>query len=750
MQFTENITLQPQLLALMLRKDFWRKYKAIILPSMFPSPMDRFYISVASFHEKFEEDLDKVKLWEIIKMDNPTATDAQKVDLYELCSSIKEVTDWSHEFAEKVLTKVWQQEVYRQVTEIGVQGLQGKLTSLEPLADIYNKHAERFIPKDSFKECDLSIRGLMDSDSNTPKWNFALKPLQDKIGGMSGGQFLEYAARPDAGKCFAINTPILMYNGSIKAVQDVQVGDKVMGPDSKPRTVLALGRGTEQMYDITYPWGDKYTVNASHILSLKRSKNEGPHKTGDILNVALSEYLTWPESRKGRYKGWKAGVEFEDEDCLLIDPYMVGLWLGDGSSAKPQITTVEPEIISYIQSYAVEHSLRVTPDAISYSLVGSGGYFRSLLRTINVLHNKHIPGEYLKAGRQNRLKLLAGLIDSDGHYGGSSYEVTFKNKTLAENTVFLARSLGMHATSATVVKTCQTGASGEYVRIHIAGPGLEEIPVKLDRKRAKSKVKPKRSGLHFGIEVTPAGVDNYYGFTVDGDHLFLLGDFTVVHNTALMTTFMCGPGGWAEQGAMIDYYGNEEAIKRTRWRCISAYTGLTKEQLMKDPEAAEAVWQKVAQNVRTFEIPFGTPIEQIIARTKTRKPNIVIVDQLDKMSVQSLTSGGFQNEQDRTRLLRIKYRDMGKTTDSLVIGVGQASADAEGQRIVTYSMGENSKTGKGAECDVFLGIGMSPLKDNILEVDYTRWITVSKNKLDMSWKGTFTCKLEPMISRYVE
>lgn len=412
--------MQPQLLGLMLKKDFWRKHKAIITKEMFPGNMERFYVSVASFHEKFEEDLDKTKLWEILKIDNPTLTDAQKVDLFELTSNIKELGEWTPEFAEKVLTQIWRQEVYRQVAEIGVQGLQGKLSTLEPLAEIYNKHAERFIPKDSFKECDMGVAELMQADSTAPKWNFALKPLQDRIGGMSGGQFLEYAARPDAGK------------------------------------------------------------------------------------------------------------------------------------------------------------------------------------------------------------------------------------------------------------------------------------------------------------------------------------------TALMTTFMCGPGGWAEQGATIDYYGNEEAIKRTRWRCISAYTGMTKDQLMASPEAATEVWKGIAKNVRTFEIPFGTPVEHIIARTKTRRPNIVIVDQLDKLSVQALTSGGFQNEQDRTRLLRIKFRDMGKITDSFVVGVGQASADAEGQRIVTYEMCENSKTGKGAECDVFLGIGMSPLKENVLEVDYTRYITVSKNKLDKSWKGTLMCKLEPMISRYVE
>jgi len=219
--------------------------------------------------------------------------------------------------------------------------------------------------------------------------------------------------------------------------------------------------------------------------------------------------------------------------------------------------------------------------------------------------------------------------------------------------------------------------------------------------------------------------------------------------TAFIISCVAGPGGWADQGAVVDWYVNEEPVKRTRWRCMSAYSGMTKEQLMKDVTSAKSIWGKIKQNVRTIDIPFGTPVEQIAYRTRDRKPDIVIVDQLDKLGVRPL-AGNFAGETERIRLLYIKFREIAKTYNALTVGVCQASAEAEGKRVVTYDMAENSKTGKAAECDLFGAVGRNPLSDNMVEEDYHRWITISKSKLDSGWKGSIGCMMEPTLSRYVE
>ena len=92
--------------------------------------------------------------------------------------------------------------------------------------------------------------------------NKCLKHLREHGGGV-------LSVPCGAGKCLKRGTPVIMYDGSIKLIEDVKVGDKLMGDDSTPRQVLDLGRGQEEMFDIIPTKGDKYTVNRSHILSLK-------------------------------------------------------------------------------------------------------------------------------------------------------------------------------------------------------------------------------------------------------------------------------------------------------------------------------------------------------------------------------------------------------------------------------------------------------------------------------------------------
>jgi replicative DNA helicase len=69
------------------------------------------------------------------------------------------------------------------------------------------------------------------------------------------------------GKCLGLNTPILMYDGSVKMVQDIKIGEQIMGDDSTPRNILGTCKGEEQMYKIILDNGDSFVANESHILS---------------------------------------------------------------------------------------------------------------------------------------------------------------------------------------------------------------------------------------------------------------------------------------------------------------------------------------------------------------------------------------------------------------------------------------------------------------------------------------------------
>lgn len=347
-------------------------------------------------------------------------------------------------------------------------------------------------------------------------------------------------APPGAGKCLAPGTPVLLFSGNVIPVEEIEVGDKLMGPDSRPRTVLSLAHGYDEMFRVVPVKGDSYTVNKSHILSLKAS---GPWwkgvTDGDIINLSISEYFSLAPSRRGRLKGWRTGVEFNDVPVSL-DPYFLGLWLGDGLKHGARISTADGEILEYLERVAESYGLDLAHrSGYDYALTshnkttkkGHHGFYNPIsaaLRENNLLCNKHIPHSYKCNSREKRLGLLAGLLDSDGYYSQNHYEITQRRKALADDILFLARSLGFAAYMKPKIVNGTV-----YYRITISGDGLEEIPVKLPRKKAHKRRQIK-DALRTGITVQHIGQGEYYGFELDGDGLFLLGDFTVTHNTLVL------------------------------------------------------------------------------------------------------------------------------------------------------------------------------------------------------------------------
>ena len=379
------------------------------------------------------------------------------------------------------------------------------------------------------------------------------------INGEQGGYCFGFEGPPGVGKCLAKDTPVMLSNGDIKLVQDITIEDKLMGDDSKPRNVLALGTGREKMYRIEQVKGDDYVVNESHILSLKMSKsgrNGDKHQTilgkryykNDIVDICIKDYLSLPTYLKECLKGYKVGLDFSEKEVDL-DPYALGYWLGDGTSSTFRITTIEPEVIEYFKKYAGEFGLILTRGTfgtkhdITYHITSGqrGGImsdinpFLTFLKDYDLINNKHIPRLYKCNSRENRLKLLAGLIDSDGYYGpNNSLEITQKNKQLANDILFLVRSLGMRGMMKECQKSCLYKGErrwGTYQRITITGNGLDEIPTLLDRKRAREHRQIK-DPMNTGITVVPLDEDVYYGFQIDGNSRFMLGDFTVTHNTS--------------------------------------------------------------------------------------------------------------------------------------------------------------------------------------------------------------------------
>lgn len=382
-------------------------------------------------------------------------------------------------------------------------------------------------------------------------------------------------AATGSGKCLGKGTQVLMFSGKSKAVEDVVAGDLLMGPDSTPRTVKSLARGYGDLFLIKQNNGEDFICNDEHILCLQTTSSPSRRlKGGKEVEIKSSDYYSSSKTFKHLHKGYKVGVDFCKKK-LPVDPYFLGLWLGDSHSHLPAITTGDYEIVNYLRKYALDHNLKITEAPGNgckiYFLVNShrsklrspckaegcknisitGGLcnkhyhkehyhgFRAgkhlnplteALRNLDVINNKHIPDSYKINDRISRLKLLAGLIDSDGSFVRSGcLEFSSSNKRLADDVCWLSRSLGYRA-SINIKKTSikSLGYKGISYRLMISG-NISDIPVLLKRKQAGDKTK--YSALRYGISATPIGQGEYFGFEIDGDRKFLLGDFTVTHNT---------------------------------------------------------------------------------------------------------------------------------------------------------------------------------------------------------------------------
>ncbi|MBU5787653.1 DEAD/DEAH box helicase family protein [Pseudomonas aeruginosa] len=375
--------------------------------------------------------------------------------------------------------------------------------------------------------------------------------LNDLRRGIRDGHLVQMLMAPTgAGKCLGKGTPVLMFDGTVRAVEDVSAGELLMGPDSKPRRVLSTCRGRENLYRVIPTKGDSYVVNESHILSLRLIGNDrlGGYEPG-IVNIGVSDYLQQSKTFKHCAKGWRTGVDFASSgEALTVPPYIVGAWLGDGTTGQPHLTTADSEVAEEWADYAAAsgHDVAVYPGrgCSTYRITRHRqqkvkNSALEGLRELGILFDKHIPHVYKTASRQDRLELLAGIVDTDGFLGNGYYDLTLKQVQLANDVAFLARSLGLAAYVTPCRKVIKaTGFVGEYFRVSISG-NVHLIPCRVPRRIASPR-KQIKNVLNIGITVDPIGEGDYYGFEIDGDRLFLLGDFTVTHNTTIASAMKIG------------------------------------------------------------------------------------------------------------------------------------------------------------------------------------------------------------------
>jgi hypothetical protein len=559
-------------------------------------------------------------------------------------------------------------------------------------------------------------------------WTLDVGPPKFKIADLHKAYFWNYcqqdpncyglieATKRRVGKCFGKGTKIRMFNGDIKPVEEIDNGDQVMGDDSTSRLVYGVVRGKEEMFNVIPNKGQTWTCNKSHILSLVWCLNKYNKKQNwrpkQVVNISVEDYLRLSNNEKRHLVLYRRGFELPARQHV-VDPYFIGLWLGDGTSASIAITGIDQEIIDYVKETASVFGLKYRTADITHAIscdraaiyegqvdgheyrFKSGveaskyfGYTGKFTKTkvftynkwtlnkegqtnkiltefqrLNLVNNKHIPEEYLKDSSTNRLKLLAGLIDSDGHLNvknskPTNYAICQTNELLAEQIKDLALSLGFYA-SKNKYQTSMKRKDGTVYRgiaYHVIIYGdLYKIPCKVFRKRAPivDFHVNRRNPLHTGFKIESIGVGDFYGFGVDGNNLFQLSDGTVVHNTYF--------------GACMLY----EYVSRTS----NAHAGI---QSKTGPDAGLVFQEKLIQPWRklpdffkpSFDTSKGDVPKTELRFFKTSKKGSKIVDEYDDGAeleswIDFNTSGS--HAYDSQKMLRYMADELFKTTETNVI-----------------------------------------------------------------------------------
>lgn len=373
--------------------------------------------------------------------------------------------------------------------------------------------------------------------------------LDKRTTGFNEGDLVIIAARPAMGKCLGRGTKVVMYDGTLKNVEDIKVGDQLMGDDSTPRNVLSTTKGVEQMYWVRQNKAIDYRVNESHILSLKRSRTEGLHKNRDILNINIKEYLEKSEKFKSNYKGYKVAVEFENKELI----------------------------------------------------------------------------------KENREKYFKYFIKNNAKIKDSYYFI--EEKLIDEKIKFLADSLGY----VTFIED-----KNLFISIEKSKTALTEIKIEKDI------------------------VDEYYGFEIDGNRLFLLEDMTVTHNTALVLNMALAN---VEAGKGVVFFSLEMPAEQLMLRMLAAKTSIPLQNLRKG-DMDDDQWSNLSRafedlNQKKLFVDDGgsVNINQLRARVRKLAQNddnnisMVVIDYLQLMQGTG-NKDRHQEVSDISRGLKMLAREM--------------------------------------------------------------------------------------------
>jgi predicted phage terminase large subunit-like protein len=339
---------------------------------------------------------------------------------------------------------------------------------------------------------------------------------------------------PQEGKLVADETPVPV-PGGWTTHGALRAGDLVFHPSGKPVRVLAVSEPAEASLVVRTGDHGSVMVHPRHEWTVY-DRGRGAWRTVETAYLRTQRLASGVPGKRGhRYRfqlPLRESLELPDAE-LPIEPYTLGVWLGDGSSTKAAVTH-HPDDEYQLVYPASARSVHATTGIITTYYVGG---MLADLRAASIFGNKHIPPAYLRGSEKQRRALLAGLVDTDGHVSASG-QVSFDNadERLVRDTAELVRTLGCraHVHRPTPPKLSTSGIQGKKPMWRVTWTPHDEGPARLARKAATKLGQRERVAI---IAIDEAEPKPGRCVTVDSpDGLYLVSEqFTPTHNSTRVT-----------------------------------------------------------------------------------------------------------------------------------------------------------------------------------------------------------------------
>lgn len=706
----------------MANHTFFEDMSSILDQNMFTDPNLKTFVGlIKNFYEKFGY----VPSYDAMdtELRNISHSQIEAETYIAILNKIKEIPDDGSDRIINLAEKFFrQQNIVKTAHEILKIASNGDMAQYDNCVSLLNEAMAKGIHDDLGEGLFSHIEETLSDDYRIPIPTGIGKIDEALEGGLGKGELGVIIGPTSFGKALC-NKEVVLTPYGYETVEDIKEGDYLIGSNGKKTRVLGIfPQGERAIFRVTFSDGTYYDCDKEHILPVNAlSQRSGKKydkslhkkvykKDRTFVNMTLEEIMSVGLYRQGNRYNFACPtcekVEFEGKE-LPIDPYLIGVMLGDGCLSCGNFSfSPKDEIIAENVKAILPKDFKYTITKnkrnlmyFNFNKMAKERIYEAVERNLRA-DTKYIPSDYLNARVEARIALLQGLMDTDGYVSKNGFcEYSTKSSRLANDFAYLVRSLGGVAT----VRVKQSSYFDKNKNVHIDcgihyeisfGFTDESIKVcRLPRKQDRVRYHSKERFQKFIKSVDYVGKENATCFLVDADdHLFLTRSFNVTHNTSLTTAMASHAACSGKKVLQIVF---EDRIKQIQRKHLGRISGIEAKDLSK-PENIELVKKAIEEfpqreelekNLRIVRFPSGEKtakdIERFIKKLMNSgfKPDLVIIDYFE--CLQHEADRGSTNDFEKEGRTMRKFEAMAGELNIAIWIPSQGTKDSINLELVT-------------------------------------------------------------------